>query len=78
MRIAPPTPSPASPARSARRASTTSWTTPSDFVRKSPVVAIGIAAVAGFALMRVLKTGLEDAGVRTRGGRGAANDDSGA
>jgi len=37
-----------------------------DFVRKSPAVAIGIAAVAGFALMRVIKTGLDDA----RGGRG--------
>lgn len=45
------------------------------FVRKSPVVAIGIAAVAGFALMRVLKSGLEEVGVR---GRNAANDDSGA
>lgn len=37
-----------------------------DFVRKSPVVAIGIAAVAGFALIRVIKTGLDDA--RGRGG----------
>jgi ElaB/YqjD/DUF883 family membrane-anchored ribosome-binding protein len=46
-----------------------------EFVRKSPMVAIGIAAVAGFALMRVLKTGLEDVGVR---GRSAANDDGGA
>ena len=45
------------------------------FVRKSPMVAIGIAAVAGFALMRVLKTGLEDVGGRRRN---AANDDSGA
>jgi len=40
-----------------------------DFVRKSPVVAIGIAAVAGFALMRVVKTGLEDVGARTRGSK---------
>ena len=32
-----------------------------DFVRKSPVIAIGIAAVAGFALVRVIKTGLDDA-----------------
>jgi ElaB/YqjD/DUF883 family membrane-anchored ribosome-binding protein len=39
-----------------------------DFVRKSPAVAIGIAAVAGFALMRVIKTGLDDA--RGRGGKG--------
>jgi len=36
-----------------------------DFVRKSPVVAIGIAAVVGFALIRVVKTGLDDA----RGGK---------
>jgi len=37
-----------------------------DFVRKSPAVAIGIAAVAGFALIRVIKAGLDDA----PGGRG--------
>jgi ElaB/YqjD/DUF883 family membrane-anchored ribosome-binding protein len=38
-----------------------------EFVRKSPVVAIGIAAVAGFALVRVLRTGLDEAtGGRTR------------
>jgi ElaB/YqjD/DUF883 family membrane-anchored ribosome-binding protein len=36
-----------------------------DFVRKSPVVAIGIAAVIGFALIRVVRTGLDDA----RGGK---------
>jgi ElaB/YqjD/DUF883 family membrane-anchored ribosome-binding protein len=42
-----------------------------DFVRKSPAIAIGIAAIAGFALIRLLKTGLEDAGVQ---GRDAAND----
>ncbi|HEV7660542.1 MAG TPA: hypothetical protein VGO55_11925 [Allosphingosinicella sp.] len=42
-----------------------------DFVRKSPAIAIGIAAIAGFALIRLLKTGLEDAGVRDRD---AAND----
>jgi ElaB/YqjD/DUF883 family membrane-anchored ribosome-binding protein len=35
-----------------------------DFVRKSPAVAIGIAAVAGFALIRVIKTGLDEAGGR--------------
>lgn len=40
-----------------------------DFVRKSPAVAIGIAAVAGFALMRVIKTGLDDIGVRSRGSK---------
>ena len=32
-----------------------------DFVRKSPGIAIGIAAVAGFALVRLIKTGLDDA-----------------
>lgn len=42
-----------------------------DFVRKSPAIAIGIAAIAGFALIRLLKTGLEDVGVQ---GRDAAND----
>ena len=38
-----------------------------DFVRKSPAIAIGIAAVAGFALVRVIKTGLDEASGR-RGG----------
>ena len=38
-----------------------------EFVRKSPAVAIGIAAVAGFALIRVIKTGLDDA--RGRSGK---------
>jgi len=42
-----------------------------DFVRKSPAIAIGIAAIAGFALIRLLKTGLEDVGARDRD---AAND----
>lgn len=32
-----------------------------EFVRKSPVVAVGIAAVAGFALVRLLRTGIDDA-----------------
>ncbi len=41
-----------------------------DFVRKSPGIAIGIAAVAGFMLVRLIKTGLDDAS----GGREAAND----
>jgi len=41
-----------------------------DFVRKSPAIAIGIAAVAGFALIRVIKTGLDDA--RGRSGRDGA------
>jgi len=33
-----------------------------DFVKKSPTVAIAAAAVAGFALIRVIRTGLDDAG----------------
>ena len=37
-----------------------------DFIRKSPAVAIGIAAVAGFALLRVIKTGLDDVGVGSK------------
>lgn len=40
------------------------------FVRKSPGIAIGIAAVAGFALMRLIKTGLDD----VRGSRGSAGE----
>lgn len=39
-----------------------------DFVRKSPVVAVGIAAVAGFALIRVIKSGLDAASRPRRGG----------
>lgn len=42
-----------------------------DFVRKSPTVAIAAAAVVGFAVMRVLRTGLEDVGVAKRDGNGA-------
>lgn len=41
-----------------------------EFVRKSPGIAIGIAAVAGFMLVRLVKTGLDD----VAGGREAAND----
>jgi ElaB/YqjD/DUF883 family membrane-anchored ribosome-binding protein len=41
-----------------------------DFVRKSPGIAIGIAAVAGFMLVRLIKTGLDS----TSGSREAAND----
>lgn len=41
-----------------------------DFVRKSPGIAIGIAAVAGFMLVRLIKTGLDD----SPRGRAAAND----
>ena len=40
-----------------------------EFVRKSPVVAIGIAAVAGFALVRVLRTGVDDVTRTRRRGR---------
>ena len=40
-----------------------------EFVRKSPVVAIGIAAVAGFALVRVLRTGFDDVTRSRRRGR---------
>ena len=40
-----------------------------DFVRKSPAIAIGIAAVAGFALIRVIKTGLDEAGGRRGAGK---------
>ncbi len=43
-----------------------------DIVRKSPVVAIAAAAVVGFALMRVLRSGLDDAG---RVGRPEADND---
>jgi ElaB/YqjD/DUF883 family membrane-anchored ribosome-binding protein len=44
-----------------------------EFVRKSPVIAIGIAAVAGFALVRVLRTGLDD----VTGGRSRRDRDQG-
>lgn len=33
-----------------------------DFVRRSPVLAIGIAAVAGFAIARLIKSGLDQQG----------------
>ena len=41
-----------------------------DFVRKSPAVAVGLAAVAGFALIRVIKSGLENG--QGRSGRDGA------
>lgn len=48
------------------------------FVRKSPGVAIGIAAVAGFALMRVIKTGLDDGSAKGGGrSRRSAKADTG-
>ncbi|HEY5711853.1 MAG TPA: hypothetical protein VIT38_08155 [Allosphingosinicella sp.] len=39
-----------------------------EFARKSPGIAIGIAAVAGFALMRLIKTGVDDIGARRGSG----------
>jgi ElaB/YqjD/DUF883 family membrane-anchored ribosome-binding protein len=48
-------------------------------VRKSPAVAIAAAAVVGFALMRVVRTGLEDVGAKGREkGRGKGSKKSGA
>lgn len=44
------------------------------FIRKSPGIAIGIAAVAGFALMRVVKTGLDE----VRSGRDSGGGGNGA
>lgn len=40
-----------------------------DFVRKSPAVAIAAAAVVGFALMRIVRTGLDDVGLGGGNGR---------
>jgi ElaB/YqjD/DUF883 family membrane-anchored ribosome-binding protein len=37
------------------------------FARKSPGIAIGVAAVAGFALMRLIKTGVDDINGRRSG-----------
>ena len=39
-----------------------------DIVRRSPAVAIAAAAVVGFALMRVVRTGLDEVGGRGNGG----------
>lgn len=41
-----------------------------DIVRRSPAVAIAAAAVVGFALMRVVRTGLDEASGRGGGGKG--------
>ena len=41
-----------------------------DIVRRSPAVAVAAAAVVGFALMRVVRTGLEQAGGNSGGGGG--------
>ena len=43
-----------------------------DVVRRSPTVAIAAAAVVGFALMRVIRTGLDEAGGGKGRGRGKA------
>lgn len=49
-----------------------------DFVRRSPAVAIAAAAVVGFALMRVVRTGMDDVGGRSSGrGRGRSSRRSG-
>ncbi len=48
-----------------------------DLVRKSPGMAVGIAAVAGFALVRILKTGLEDVGAGRTSQSGASNAKTG-
>lgn len=37
------------------------WKDASDFVKKSPVIAVGAAAAVGFVLARVLKSGIEAA-----------------
>lgn len=49
-----------------------------DVVRRSPAVAIAAAAVVGFALMRVVRTGLDQAGGngRSRGGGGGGKSRS--
>ena len=47
-----------------------------EFVRKSPMVAVGIAAVAGFALIRVLRTGLDDVSGRGGGGNKRKRDEA--
>jgi ElaB/YqjD/DUF883 family membrane-anchored ribosome-binding protein len=44
-----------------------------DFVRKSPAAAIGIAAVVGFAVARVVRVGIDDA----RGGSSTGSGTSG-
>jgi ElaB/YqjD/DUF883 family membrane-anchored ribosome-binding protein len=47
-----------------------------DIVRKSPAVAIAAAAVVGFALMRLFRTGLDDVGATSRRKRGSDGDES--
>ena len=45
-----------------------------EFVRKSPGVALAGAAIVGFALARLVKTGLDEARDRTRGKRKSDED----
>ena len=47
-------------------------------VRSSPAIAIAAAAVVGFALMRVIRTGLDEAGGGGGGGRGRGRGRKGA
>jgi hypothetical protein len=47
-------------------------------IRRSPGIAIGIAAIAGFALVRVLKTGLDEGGVTGGNATGGATGTGGA
>ena len=47
-----------------------------DVVRRSPAVAIAAAAVVGFALMRVVRTGLDQTGGNGRGRGGGARNRS--
>ena len=46
-----------------------------NFVRKSPGVALAGAAIVGFALARLVKSGLDDARERVGGKRGNRNED---
>lgn len=48
-----------------------------DIVRKSPAVAIAAAAVVGFALMRVVRTGLDGGGGSEGGASGSGSGASG-
>lgn len=45
-------------------------------VRKSPGIAIAAAAVIGFALVRIIKTGLEDVGAKNDTGSGRTGADA--
>ena len=46
-------------------------------VRKSPGIAIGIAAVVGFTLVRLIKAGLPEENEGTGGGKGLRSDSGG-